>query len=75
MSEIFIYQITSGPLDKEWLVAEIRFGDEHIADLVDWGDRLVINNSSGKFWNFPTNEFLTIIQEARERLRRMAQEN
>ena len=70
MEKTIHYQIFTGPLEVDWLIAEILYGNEHIGDLVEWGEKfLIYPKDDGQPWEFPANDFVKVIQEARERVR------
>ena len=70
MSPQLKYQIFTGPFDKDWLVAELLYGDEHIGELVEWGEKLVLFPSKNdKILTFSVDEFINTIKAAREEVR------
>ncbi len=36
------FQIFSGPLDEEWLVAELFYGEEMWGELIEGGETLIL---------------------------------
>lgn len=70
MKDKIRYQLFSGPLEEDWLTAEILYGEEHIGDLVEWGEKLFLYpRENGEFWKLPVDEFLETIKLAKERVR------
>ena len=67
----FHYLISTGPMEEDWLVAEIYVNEhEQFAELWEWGEKLVIfPRTDGKTWDIPMEEFLEILAKARERVR------
>ncbi len=64
------YQIATGPMKEDWLVAEILYGEEHVGDLIEWGEQLYLYpRESGEFWKLPVEEFIETLKKARERVR------
>jgi hypothetical protein len=64
------YQIVTGPMEEDWLVAEILYGKEQIGDLIEWGEKLILYpKNNGELWKLPVDEFLETIRAARERVR------
>ena len=69
MSPQLKYQIFTGPLDQDWLVAELLYGDEHIGDLIEWGEKFVLYpRNNGESLSFSVDEFINTIKAARERV-------
>jgi hypothetical protein len=70
MDQKIKYQIFTGPMEKDWLVAELLYDDEHIGDLVEWGEKLILYpRIDGEYWNLPVVELLETIKSAREEVR------
>lgn len=70
MSENMRFQIFSGPLDKEWLTAELFYGDEMWGELIEWGETLILYpRQNGEPWRFSTQDMLSIIAQAQARIR------
>ena len=62
--------ISSGPLDKDWLVAEIFFKDEQCADVIEEGNAIILYNKlEDQSWRFDLQEFIDIINHAQETLK------
>ena len=78
MASEFTHQIFTGPLDVDWLVSELYYGEEHVGDLVEWGEKLILYpKADGGVWQFPLDEFIKAVTIAKERvsLRPKDQEN
>lgn len=70
MDEKMRFQIFSGPLDEEWLVAELLYGEEMWGELIEWGETLIFYpRQSGEPWRFSTKDVLTVIAQAQARVR------
>lgn len=66
MSSKIKYQIFTGPLEEDWLVAELYYEDEHLADIGEWGEKILIHpRIDGKSWNLSIDDLIDIIQSAR----------
>ncbi len=68
------YEIWTGPMDVDWLVAEIRYDGEHVATLKEWGEVLEFHPvMKDGFISLPTDRFIELLKEAREHLRKQGQ--
>lgn len=64
------YMIFTGPMEVDWLVAEIYVDDEQFADIQDWGEKIMVYpRLDGLPWSIPVDELLNTIETARERVR------
>jgi hypothetical protein len=66
----FKISITSPP-DRTFLVAEIFFGSEQIAEINRENEKLqieIFRNRSNDYWMLPCDEFLSTLVEAKNRL-------
>jgi len=66
----FKIEITSPP-DRDNLVAEIWFGDNHIAEInteCDGYEIELYKPVKTEYWTFVLDEFLEVLQEAKKRL-------
>lgn len=64
------FQIFSGPLDEEWLVAELLYGEEMWGELIEWGKTLILYpRQNGEPWQFSTEDMMAIIVQAQARVR------
>jgi hypothetical protein len=64
------YLISTEPMDKDWLVAELYADNEPFAELWEGGERIIFfPRKDGQSWNIPLDEFLNITKQARERVR------
>ncbi|HWR65117.1 MAG TPA: hypothetical protein VN364_03275 [Bellilinea sp.] len=62
--------ISTGPLDEEWLVAELYQDDEPLGELREWGKSFIIfPREGGKPWNIPVNDLVETIRTAQERVK------
>lgn len=70
MDEKMRFQVFSGPLDEEWLVAELFYGEEMWGELIEWGKQLIIYpRQDGQPWRFSTKDAMEILMQAQERVR------
>ena len=70
MSDTFRVSVTSPP-DREKLVAEIWFGDEHVAEINQEKGELQIEiyaRRSDEPWAFPHADYMEALSQARHRL-------
>jgi hypothetical protein len=60
MEERIRMQISTGPLEEDWLVGEILFGEEQFVDLVEWGEKIIffIQVKMASIGNYPLTNFL-----------------
>lgn len=69
MDEKMRFQIFTGTLDEEWLVAELLCGEEVWGELIEWGETLILYpRQSGEPWRFSTKDMMTIVMQAQARV-------
>jgi hypothetical protein len=65
------YQIFTGPMDEDWLVAELLYEKEHFGDIVEWGDKIILYPRNNREpWKFPIDELVETITLARKQVSR-----
>jgi len=70
MARLLTILISTGPLDEEWLVAELYQDDVPLGELREWGNSFIIfPREDGRPWNLPVNDLLETIKTAQERVR------
>ena len=70
MDDKMRFQIISGPLDEEWLVAELFYGEEMWGELIEGGETLILYpRQNGEPWHFSSKDMMAIIVQAQARVR------
>ncbi len=70
MSPDMMYRISTGPMDEDWLVAELLYGEDHFADLIEWGEKIILYpRSTREALTLPIDELLETIKTAKEEVR------
>lgn len=73
MSHKIRNQISTGPMEEDWLIAELLYGDEHLGDIVEWGEKIYLYpRDTGEPWYFSVDELINAIQLARSQVCRDA---
>jgi len=73
MDEKLRFQIFTGPLEEEWLVAELFYGDEMWGELTEWGEKLILYpRQNGEPWRFSTKDAMEMLKQARQQVRPVA---
>lgn len=69
MDEKMNLKIFTGPLNEEWLVAELYFEEEMWGELVEWGEKLILYpRLDGEPWRLSTKDVVELIKMAQERV-------
>lgn len=70
MDERMRYQIFTGPMDEEWLVAELYYGEDMWGELTEWGEKIILYpREDGQPWRFTIKDMIEILRQAQERVR------
>lgn len=71
MDKHFSIQIATGPLDEDWLVAEINYDGEPLAEISERGEKVTIfPRQMNDIWQFPLEGFLEVLDLVRRRVNR-----